>query len=111
MNTENTCGSKAVIKTQRKFHRIAYADRCKIAEWLTQGIPRRDIAARLGVTPPTVYRELRRGLSGAKDDDGRLIYDPDYSEAVALGNRQLSARKERPIIGKTTYVNKKDDQQ
>ncbi|MDR1328227.1 MAG: helix-turn-helix domain-containing protein [Oscillospiraceae bacterium] len=109
MNTENTCGSKEELKTQRKFRRIAYADRCKIAVWLTEGIPRRDIAARLGVTPPTVYRELLRGISGAKDGDGRLIYDPDYSEAVALSNRQLSARKPRPIIGANSYVNKKGD--
>jgi IS30 family transposase len=99
VNSKNACGSKEMIKMQRKFHRITYIERRKIAEWLTQGIPRRDIAIRLGVTVPTVYRELRRGISGARDDAGALIYDPRYAEDTARQNRQLSARKPRPIVG------------
>lgn len=87
------------INVPRKFHRITYADRCKIAAWLTQGVSRYDIAARIGVTPATIYRELRRGISNERDSDGRLIYDPNYAEDAARKNRQLSARKPRPIVG------------
>jgi IS30 family transposase len=82
-----------------KFRRIAYADRCEIAILLTRGVSRYDIADRIGVTPATIYRELRRGISGKRDSAGRLIYDPKYAEETARKNRQLSAKKPREIVG------------
>jgi IS30 family transposase len=83
----------------QKFRRITYADRREIAAWLTQGVRIYDIADYIGVTPATIYRELRRGISGKRDSAGRLIYDPKYAEETALKNRQLSARKPREIVG------------
>jgi IS30 family transposase len=88
----------------KKFRRITYADRCKIAAWLTQGVSRYDIAARIGVTPSTIYRELRRGINGKRDSAGRLIYDPKYAEETARKNRQLSAKKPREIVGADVEV-------
>jgi IS30 family transposase len=84
---------------KRTFKRIEHDDRLNIAAWLTQGVPVYDIAKRLNVTPPTVYREIRRGLSGERDSAGRMIYSPDYAEKTAQRNRRLSARKPRLIVG------------
>jgi hypothetical protein len=95
-------GKESGIDMGQKFRRITYADRLKIAEQLTLGTSRYDIAALVGVAPPTIYRELRSGISGARDAAGRLIYSPDYAEDAAGRNRQLSARKPRPIVGAET---------
>jgi IS30 family transposase len=66
---------------------------------LTREIGVYDIAKKVGVTPQTIYREIRKGLTGERDPNGRLIYNPAHAENAAQQNRKNSARKTRRIIG------------
>jgi IS30 family transposase len=90
---------------KRTYRRLTLADRKTIATRLTGSVPVYDIAAELEVTPPTVYREIRRGLTGERDALGRIIYDPNRAEDRAAQNRQHSARKPRQIIARTEDTN------
>lgn len=64
--------------------RLTYADRCRIAAMRDAGASNRAVAARLGVSPSTVGRELSRCAPGA--------YDPDAAHEAAL----RAARRPRP---------------
>jgi IS30 family transposase len=92
---------KGLIRVARKFKNINYTDRRLIAELLTSGLNAYDIAERVSVAPASIYRELRRGLTGDFDEAGRLIYDPDIAEATTKINRRRSGREPRQIVGRT----------
>ena len=49
-------------KKERKFHHLTPTDRAIIEKYLKRKIPVREIAADLGVSRVTIYREIKRGL-------------------------------------------------
>ena len=60
----------------RQYRYIAFRDREQIAARYLNGDRVADIAAGLGVTTATVYRELKRGETGELDRNQRREYNP-----------------------------------
>ena len=60
----------------RQYRYIDFRDREQIAARYLNGDRVADIAAGLGVTTATVYRELKRGETGELDRNQRRAYSP-----------------------------------
>lgn len=60
----------------RQYRYIDFRDREQIAARYLNGDRVADIAAGLGVTTATVYRELKRGETGELDSNQRREYNP-----------------------------------
>ena len=60
----------------RQYRYIDFRDREQIAARYLNGDRVADIAAGLGVTTATVYRELKRGETGELDRNQRRAYNP-----------------------------------
>lgn len=60
----------------RQYRYIDFRDREQIAVRYLNGDRVADIAAGLGVTTATVYRELKRGETGELDRNQRRAYSP-----------------------------------
>ena len=60
----------------RQYRYIDFRDREQIAALYLNGDRVADIAAGLGVTTATVYRELKRGETGELDRNQRREYNP-----------------------------------
>ena len=60
----------------RQYRYIDFRDREQIAARYLNGDRVADIAAGLGVTTATVYRELKRGETGELDRNQRRDYNP-----------------------------------
>lgn len=60
----------------RQYRYIDFRDREQIAARYLNGDRVADIAAELGVTTATVYRELKRGETGELDRNQRRAYSP-----------------------------------
>lgn len=60
----------------RQYRYIDFRDREQIAARYLNGDRVADIAAGLGVTTATVYRELKRGETGELDRNQRREYNP-----------------------------------
>ncbi len=67
---------------------LEYAQRLKIKEMLDMSVKKADIAHSLGVSDPTIYREIERGTINGH-------YDPKYSEDMY--RRQLAEKGAQPI--------------
>lgn len=64
-----------------QFKTLEYADRKQIAALYADGVAPKEIAQKVGVTPNTIYAELKRGQDGVTlDKNFRLAYDPDLAE-------------------------------
>lgn len=64
-----------------QFKTLEYADRKQIAALYADGVAPKEIARKVGVTPNTIYAELKRGQDGVTlDKNFRLAYDPDLAE-------------------------------
>ena len=79
-------------KKERKFHHLTPTDRAIIEKYLKRKIPIREIAADLGVSRVTIYREIKRGLCVQMTSD--LIMEERYCADVA------QAKYERNMEGK-----------
>lgn len=63
------------------FKTIEFADRKRVAALWAAGAKVKDIAEEIGVTPNSVYTELKRGQDGETlDKNFRLAYDPELAE-------------------------------
>ncbi|MGO5116589.1 helix-turn-helix domain-containing protein [Candidatus Avoscillospira sp. LCP25S3_F1] len=63
-----------------RYKYITYHDRQQISTRYLNDERVADIAAALGLTLATVYRELKRGETGALDHNQRMEYDPDIAQ-------------------------------
>lgn len=76
----------------RQYRYITFADRKQIAELYRSNARPADIAARLGVTTTTIYRELKRGetvgADGAPvlDRNQRRAYNPVIAQQTVQAN-------------------------
>ena len=73
----------------RQYRYIDFRDREQIAARYLNGDRVADIAAGLGVTTATVYRELKRGETGELDRNQRREYNP----VLALQRVQASFKR------------------
>ena len=76
----------------RRYKYITFSDRKQIAELYRSNARPADIAARLGVTTATIYRELKRGETAG--EDGAPILDRNqrraYNPVIAQQTVQAS---------------------
>ena len=68
------------VKRVGKYKTLALRDRKLIADMYAKGNRAEDIAAKIGASPATVYRELDRGATGELDDNQRPVYDAKLGE-------------------------------
>lgn len=74
----------------RQFRHLTYSDRIRIESLRRLNTPVKRIAAELGVSPATVYNEIRRGLYDSIDPDYRPVrlYSADRAQRRSDFNRQ-----------------------
>ena len=63
-----------------QYKYVTYQERQEISTRYLNDERVADIAAALGLTLATVYRELKRGEPGALDHNQRMAYDPDIAQ-------------------------------
>ena len=63
-----------------QYKYVTYQERQEISTRYLNDERVADIAAALGLTLATVYRELKRGETGALDHNQRMAYDPDIAQ-------------------------------
>ena len=76
------------------FRHLDIFDREEIEQKYNDGETVKAIAAELGFTLDTIYRELRRGYNGKVDRNGRLGYSAD------IGQQDAAAAKLRRRRGR-----------
>ena len=105
------CGYTFFIFSQRKdgenvaecYKTIEYPDRKAIAALYAAGAKARQIAKEIGVSPRSIYAELKRGHDGDKlDKNFRLAYDADLAqkraqEIIAETRRNLQAEADASL--------------
>ena len=84
----------------RKQHYMTYPERCQLEALHKARLPVREIAAQLGFSVATIYRELKRGEYTALNSD--LTESRRYSAEIAQQDHEYSqTAKGRPLkIGK-----------
>lgn len=96
------CGYTFFIFSQRKdgenvaecYKTIEYPDRKAIAALYAAGAKARQIAKEIGVSPRSIYAELKRGHDGDKlDKNFRLAYDADLAQKRAQESLRRRGRK------------------
>lgn len=87
-------------KRERKFHHLTETDRAIIEKYLKRKIPVREIAADLGVSRVTIYREIKRGLCEQMNSD--LTVEMRYCADIAQAKyrRNMEAKGPGLKIGK-----------
>ena len=84
--TTKTCPMAEAINRH-----LTLVQRCKIEAYLSSGRSQRDIAQRLGVSPSTVSREIRRnGIAG-------VGYEARLAQLVAVKRRRDAAARPRKV--------------
>lgn len=80
------------------FKTIEYPDRKAIAALYGAGAKAGQIAKEIGVSPRTIYAELKRGQDGDKlDKNFRLAYNADLAQKRAQESRRRCGRKKGVI--------------
>lgn len=65
----------------KQFKTVEFEDRKTIASMYAAGAIASDIARKVGVSPSTIYTELKRGQDGVTlDANFRPAYDPDLAQ-------------------------------
>lgn len=82
----------------QQYRYIDFRDREQIAARYLNGDRVADIAARLGVTTATVYRELKRGETGGLDRNQRREYSPILAQQRVQENFK---RRGKPAAAST----------
>lgn len=77
-----------------RYKYITYQDRQRISTHYLNGERVADIAAALGLTLATVYRELKRGETGVLDHNQRMAYDPTLAQRRTQENLK---RRGKPL--------------
>ena len=77
-----------------RYKYITYQERQRISTHYLNGERVADIATALGLTLATVYRELKRGETGALDHNQRMAYDPDIAQRRVRENLK---RRGKPL--------------
>jgi len=83
----------------KRVKRLTIQDRKKILELWDSGKTKLEIAAALGISLPTVYKELERGQTGETDCNFQEKYDPALGQTVYnarlknCGRRPAAAEK------------------
>lgn len=80
----------------RQYRYIDFRDREQIATRYLNGDRVADIAAGLGVTTATVYRELKRGETGELDRNQRRAYSPVLAQQRV---QESFKRRGKPAAG------------
>lgn len=80
----------------RQYRYIDFRDREQIAVRYLNGDRVADIAAGLGVTTATVYRELKRGETGELDRNQRRAYSPVLAQQRV---QESFKRRGKPATG------------
>ena len=80
----------------RQYRYIDFRDREQIAARYLNGDRVADIAAGLGVTTATVYRELKRGETGELDRNQRRAYSPVIAQQRV---QESFKRRGKPAAG------------
>ena len=80
----------------RQYRYIDFRDREQIAARYLNGDRVADIAAGLGVTTATVYRELKRGETGELDRNPRRAYSPVLAQQRV---QESFKRRGKPAAG------------
>jgi len=80
---------------RKQFRTIEFEDRKAIAVMYADGVRAAEIAERIGVSPTTVYAELKRGQDGVTlDKNLRFKYDPVLAQTrVQEGLRRRGRKK------------------
>lgn len=78
-----------------QFKTLEYADRKQIAALYAESVAPKEIAQQIGVTPNTIYAELKRGQT--TDGQGEIVLDqnfrPAYDPDLAEKRRQEALRR------------------
>ena len=77
----------------RKFQQLGIADRKKVEEAYRSGTSAADIAEVVGIALSSVYRELKRGYTGANDENGRPAYSADAAQRTVSENTSRRGRR------------------
>lgn len=80
----------------RQYRYIDFRDREQIAARYLNGDRVADIAAGIGVTTATVYRELKRGETGELDRNQRRAYSPVLAQQRV---QESFKRRGKPAAG------------
>lgn len=87
-----------------KHKKITQRERELLAEWLREGISRKECARRLGRDIRTVQRELTRNKTRVNvGKDWELIYEPIHAHTVAQLRRQNAFNAKQPLKNKDVY--------
>lgn len=78
----------------RKYKIITPDDRQTIERAYLGGASIDEIAAEVGVSRASIYREIARGYTGGADENGRPAYKAEVAQAVTLENM---SRRGRPF--------------
>ncbi len=78
------------------YHYRSISERKEMQHLWESGLPVKDIAATLELSPSSVYAELRRGRDGTRLPDKRLKYD---AELAQLHMQEALERRGRKAAG------------
>ena len=78
----------------RKYKIITLEDRRTIERVYCDGLAPVEIAAIIGVSPSSIYREIARGYTGETDKNGRPAYSADKAQADTT---KSMSRRGRPF--------------
>lgn len=78
----------------RKYKIITLEDRRTIERVYCDGLAPVAIAAKIGVSPSSIYREIARGYTGETDKNGRPAYSANTAQADAT---KSMSRRGRPF--------------
>lgn len=75
-----------------KYKRLELGDRKRLEAAYLGGERAADIAEIIGVHQSAIYRELRRGYTGADDKNGRPAYSADVAQKTVSENMSRRGR-------------------